>query len=80
MMKWVTPYDSLMTDILMATQHNCSSKLRDFIPLSRFFSGEVQHLICDMEGLNEPQIQMSYTPHEHIQSAVERAELFREII
>ena len=37
-------------------------------------------MISDIEGLNEPQVQPPYIPNKRIQSAMKRAELYREII
>ena len=64
----------------MAVQHNCSSTLQNFVPLSRFHDDEVQRIISDIEGLSELPRPSPYIPNERIQSAIKRAELYMEII
>jgi hypothetical protein len=64
----------------MIVQHNCSSALQNFVPLSRFRNDDVQRIISDIEGLSELPRPPPYIPNERIQSAVKRAELYMEII
>jgi hypothetical protein len=66
----------------MVVQHSCSSTLQNFVPLSRFHNDEVQSIISDieLESLSELPRSSPYIPNERIQSAIKRAELYREII